>query len=125
MVVKSSGGLRGPLADFGWRTLADWRTSGGLLADWRTSVGLLADRVSLPATPREGHNSSVSSVSQSVSSVFLPLHAREGLPGGLLADILADFGGLWRTSGGLAGGLWRTDGLGSPLADLTTVLWAS
>eukprot|EP00665_Eupelagonemidae_sp_cell47_P015185 gene15185-biopygen11780 len=107
-----------------WRTLADfWRTSGGLwrtLADfWRTSGGLLADRVSLPATPREGHNcQSVSSVSfacrstrgsqqsvsqfSSVSSVFLPLHAREGLPGGLLADFwrtLADSGGFWRTGG--------------------------
>eukprot|EP00665_Eupelagonemidae_sp_cell47_P013322 gene13322-biopygen13374 len=55
--IPDSGGLwrtGGLLADF-WRTLAD---PGGLLADfWRTG-GLLADRVSFPATPREGHNSS-------------------------------------------------------------------
>eukprot|EP00665_Eupelagonemidae_sp_cell47_P016040 gene16040-biopygen12714 len=55
-VVKSSGGLICPLADFGglggpgggladWRTLPGglWWTAGGLLADfWRTG-GLLAD----------------------------------------------------------------------------------
>eukprot|EP00665_Eupelagonemidae_sp_cell47_P013528 gene13528-biopygen2295 len=87
MVVKSSGGLGSPLADFGglggpaggladWRTLAGglWRT-GGLLADfWRTSGGqgqfpchstrgVTTVRVSQSvqfsflATPREGQNS--------------------------------------------------------------------
>eukprot|EP00665_Eupelagonemidae_sp_cell47_P017963 gene17963-biopygen6835 len=94
MVVKSSGGLRSPLADFGglWGTagglLAD---TGGLLADWRTSGGLWrtggsatqlavllchptrgseqfsqsVSSVSFLATPGEGHNS------QSVQFSFL------------------------------------------------------
>eukprot|EP00665_Eupelagonemidae_sp_cell47_P017322 gene17322-biopygen1697 len=113
--VADFGGLGGPaggLADF-WRTLADWgkcKSAGGLVT-----------------TPREGHNSSVS-----VQFSFLPLHARTttasqavsrlSVPVPFLADFLADFGGLRRTSGGLAGGLWRTGGLGSPVADLTTML---
>eukprot|EP00665_Eupelagonemidae_sp_cell47_P014976 gene14976-biopygen11360 len=172
-VVKSSGGLILPLADFGglwgpaggladwrtlpgglwrtgelladfWRTLADfgepedfWRTladfgglladSGGLLADiwrtsgfragfWRTGPVVLPFHARFLATPREGHNSSVSvsffatpredhngqSGSQSAaSSHAFPGGHPGGHPGGLLADF-------WRTSGGLLADFWRT-----------------
>eukprot|EP00665_Eupelagonemidae_sp_cell47_P016027 gene16027-biopygen7136 len=123
-----------PLADFGGLGgpaggLADWwRPSGGL---WRTGgsatqlAALLCHprrgsvSVSFLATPREGHNSSVS-VSQFLATPReggTPSRTSGGLPadfwrtsGGLLADsggLLADF---WRTSGGLLADFWRTFG---------------
>eukprot|EP00665_Eupelagonemidae_sp_cell47_P007168 gene7168-biopygen257 len=94
MVVKSCGGLIRPVADFG-----GLGGPAGGLADWRTSGGLLADRSVLLATPREGHNSQFSTTPRDGGTSWRTLAGS----GGLLADWLADFGGLadlavhWRT----------------------------
>eukprot|EP00665_Eupelagonemidae_sp_cell47_P000790 gene790-biopygen917 len=107
MVVKSSGGLRSPLADFGGLG----GPTGGLLADWRTG-GLLV----LLATPREGQNCQFSqSVSQfSCHSTRGSEQCQSVQSADFMVGFLADF---WRTSGGLLADFWRT------LADFWRTGW--